>query len=168
MDKSQRNLNRCLLLTEICSVLASFLSAISVTILSVNKGITSLINNNITNVLNALNNSNVTGYISLALMIAVGILNLIIALMARLIKVYKWDTTAADYSVYIDNMDKICSTISVELSKPKNLRVDASKFIINMSESYNNLIAKSPKIEIEEQELAMSQYAKYIKERNKL
>lgn len=150
LDKTQKRLNGILFTVEILGGLSSLISTISATILSVNKGLNSIVNNS------------PIDYIALALTICVAILSVTVTVITRIIKIYKWDTTISTYSVFISNMDNIYTLIAVELTKPTNLRTDANVFINTVSSTYSDLIKNSPNIDIDEEEEATSQYAKYI------
>jgi hypothetical protein len=162
LDKTQIRFNRILFSNEILGGISSLISTISATILSVNKGLNPATTYNNTSAQNITINSSPIDYIALALTICVAILSITVTIMTRIIKIYKLDTTIATFTAFISNMDYIYSSISVELTKPKYLRMDANVFINNMSSTYSDLIKNSPNIDIEDQEAAGIQYAKYI------
>jgi hypothetical protein len=162
LDKTQIKFDRILFTTEILSGLSMIISAISATILSVNKGLSPPTLYNITSPTDITVNGSAIDYIVLALSICVAVLSITITVITRIIKIYKWDTNITSYTSFISSMDHIYSAISVELTKPNYLRTDGIVFINNMSLTYSDLIKNSPNLDIQDQEEAGAQYAKYI------
>lgn len=162
LDSAQIKMNRCLFIVEVLGVFASLLSIISASAL----GFSKLKVNSTTTLSDVTSNDQIifssADIISLIIAVFVAIINLLITLLNRLIKIYKWDSTIAECAAYISNMDQIYSTIAVELSLPVNSRNDANKFIRDISVKYLDLIKNSPNIDLDDQKEAMKQYEQFI------
>jgi hypothetical protein len=158
LDSVQIKMDRCLFAVEILGVLGSILSIISASALGFSK--LRPAGNNGTST----SNTFFTAADIIALIIAcfVAIVNILITLLNRLIKIYKWDSTIATCTAYISNMDQINSTIAVELSLPQTARSEATKFIRDMSVKYLDLIKNSPNVDLEDQQAAMKQYEQFV------
>lgn len=159
LDSAQTKMNRVLFTVEILGIFGGILSAISAAALGFSK-IKPNINTNIT--INNTTTFSAIEIIAFVIAICVTILNLVITLLNRLIKIYKWDTTISSCTAYVSNMDQICSTISVELSLMQNVRSEANKFIKDTSVRYLDLIKNNPNVDLSDQEEAMAQYERFI------
>lgn len=103
-------------------------------------------------------------YIALTISIITIIISAVTNFLNGMMQIYKLNETVTDYTLYIERLDHIYSTIANQLTLPSKVREDAFTFIKTQNEIYLKLIKESPNIPSSEYKNALDSYHKYIKD----
>jgi len=81
-------------------------------------------------------------------------------------QIYKLNETVTSYTLYIERLDQMYSTIANQLTLPPKIREDAFTFIKSQNEIYLKLIKESPEIPSGDSKTALASYHKYLEDEN--
>jgi hypothetical protein len=144
LDLAKHRLNRILVISAIISFIATIISGVATTILTVDN----------------------PNYKMVALIIngLIFILETLVTLLTFVTRIYKFDETVSQTASYITKIDEINSKISNELILPDLLREDAVTFIKRENEKFLKLIQESPDIEKAQELAAIKEYNEFIED----
>lgn len=103
-------------------------------------------------------------YIALTISIITIIISAVTNFINGLMQIYKLNETVTAYTLYVERLDHLYSTIANQLTLPSKIREDAFTFIKSQNEIYLKLIKESPEIPSSDYKLAQESYRKYLKD----
>jgi len=161
LEKLKRKLNHYNIVILVLGILTTLISAISTyALVNTTTTINSLSAN--TTTLTNLDSTNVN--VGLVISIVNLIIGAIITILKGLIKLFSLDDLVSSYTLYLERLDQLYSTIANQLTLPPKLRQDAFDFIKSENDIYLKLIKESPEIASSEYNLSLTAYRKYLQD----
>lgn len=103
-------------------------------------------------------------YTALGINIFTIIIGAISTVLNGIIKIFNLDDLVASYTLYIERLDNLYSTVANQLTLPVKIREDAFVFIKSQNEIYLKLIKESPVIASSDYNFALELYRQYLKD----
>ena len=142
LEKYKKKLDNTLLLALLFNTIATILSAISVSLLTIDD----------------------YRWVAFGFNVVLFILNGCVTLLNGKIKIYKWDELVTTVSIFIEKLDQFYAVIANELVLPDHLRGDAIKFIKDESSNYLTIMQQSPQVYPSDYKIANDDYKKFIED----
>lgn len=161
LEKLKRKLNHYNIIILVLGILTTLISAIS-TYALVNT--TTTINNISANTTALTNTDSTNVNVGLVISVINLVMGAVITILKGLIKLFGLDDLVSSYTLYLERLDQLYSTIANQLTLPPKLRNDALDFIKAENEIYLKLIKESPEVASSDYNLALEEYRKYLQD----